>query len=333
MQRRRIPVLDLFFDRVSLLLWPRFKQVLDAHLRSIRTAAPKKLGAVDLSPHYVVRRFAELVSSIILLQSHGSNPQSTNPVPLTASLPPGPDGQIPGTNDALGVGGGGELMIQQDIHLMRQEMIALLERIAAGLPAAKDQRVYFINNYDLMLSIFEERGINSEEVQRCEGLLIQQREQFAEEEIKAFFPKLRAFVLQTEQQWNESSASHPATNAPAAPPPVPAATRRGSLNAGAAHTGAPLITLDDAMVESLVRDFASNWRTGIQQINDDVLTYFANFRSGMEILKQVLTQLLLYYTRFQDLIKRCYARPPAFSRDIVSTATILMEIKRFSRTF
>ncbi len=53
----------------------------------------------------------------------------------------------------------------------------------------------------------------------------------------------------------------------------------------------------------------------------------------MEILKQVLTQLLLYYTRFQDIIKKTWARAPAFSRDIVSTATILMEIKRYSRTF
>lgn len=91
--------------------------------------------------------------------------------------------------------------------------------------------------------------------------------------------------------------------------------------------------LDDAIVESLVREFAGNWRTGIQQINDDVLAYFANFRNGMEILKQVLTQLLLYYTRFQDVLKRGYARPPAVSRDIVSTATILMEIKRYSRAF
>lgn len=53
MQRRRIPVLDSFFDRISLLLWPRLKAVLEANLRSIRTANPRKLGAIDLSPHYV----------------------------------------------------------------------------------------------------------------------------------------------------------------------------------------------------------------------------------------------------------------------------------------
>ena len=47
-----------------------------------------------------------------------------------------------------------------------------------------------------------------------------------------------------------------------------------------------------------VREFASNWRTGIQQINDNVLAYFANFRNGMEILKQVtrlVHKLLMIY--------------------------------------
>jgi hypothetical protein len=55
MQRRRIPVLDALFDRISLLLWPRFKQVFDANFKSIKNANAKKLGPVDVSPHYVSR--------------------------------------------------------------------------------------------------------------------------------------------------------------------------------------------------------------------------------------------------------------------------------------
>jgi hypothetical protein len=82
-----------------------------------------------------------------------------------------------------------------------------------------------------------------------------------------------------------------------------------------------------------VREFASSWRTGIQQINDDVLSFFANFRNGMEILKQVLTQLLLYYGRFQEIIKRAFVRPPSCVKDIITTNTILQEIKKYSRAF
>lgn len=55
MQRRRIPVLDALFDRIAMLLWPRFKQVFDANLKSIKGANAKKLGPVDVSPHYVSR--------------------------------------------------------------------------------------------------------------------------------------------------------------------------------------------------------------------------------------------------------------------------------------
>lgn len=60
------------------------------------------------------------------------------------------------------------------------------------------------------------------------------------------------------------------------------------MTAAAANGNNERFTLDEALVESLVREFASSWRTGIQQINDDVLKYFANFRNGMEILKQVI---------------------------------------------
>ena len=45
---------------------------------------------------------------------------------------------------------------------------------------------------------------------------------------------------------------------------------------------------------------------------------------------QVLTQLLLYYTRFQDIIRKSWKRPPAFAKDLVSTSAILAEIKKYA---
>ena len=57
MQRRRVPVLDAFFDRISLLLWPRLKNVLEANLKSVKGASARKLGIVDLTPHYVSRYY------------------------------------------------------------------------------------------------------------------------------------------------------------------------------------------------------------------------------------------------------------------------------------
>ena len=282
MQRRRIPVLDQFFDRISMLLWPRFKQIFDMNLKSVKNANPKKLGPVDLSPHYISKRYAELVSSVFFLQT-GS--------------------------ESMGIGGSGESLLKYDIHTMRTEIALLLEKLSKQIPNLKEQKVFFINNFDQILSIFQEKRIVSEEMQKFEDILMQQREIFAEEEIKNAFPRLISFVIQTENAMYELE------------------------NNGNGNYQQNSLVLDEVLVEGLVRDFSVNWRSGIQQINDNVLAYFANFRNGMEILKQVLTQLLLYYTRFQEIIKKSWARPPAFSRDVVSTATILMEIKRYSRTF
>jgi hypothetical protein len=283
MQRRRIPVLDAFFDRVSLMLWPRFKLVFELNLKSLKNANPKKLGLIDLSPHYISRRYAELVSSVFFLQAGA---------------------------DSMGVGGGGEHMLLHDIHQMRAEITLLLEKLAQLITNPKEQKVFFINNFDQILSVFQERRVVSEEVQKFEDILMKQREIFAEEEIKSAFPRLVSFVVQTESAMHELAMAS---------------------GASVGSSSSVAMSLDEGIVEGIVREFSVNWRSGIQQINDNVLSYFANFRNGMEILKQVLTQLLLYYTRFQEIIKKCWARPPAFSRDIVSTATILMEIKRYSR--
>lgn len=96
MQRRRIPTLDPFFDRISMLLWPRFKQVFDANVKSIKNSNHKRLSSSDLTSHFVTRRYAELVASILTLQTGF---------------------------DAMGVGGGGETMLQHDLLIIRNEMI------------------------------------------------------------------------------------------------------------------------------------------------------------------------------------------------------------------
>ena len=100
----------------------------------------------------------------------------------------------------------------------------------------------------------------------------------------------------------------------------------------ASASAADASRIDRTQMEHLMRAFHDSWRGGIEAINRDVVKSFANFRLGMEILKQVLTQLLLYYTRFQDIARRVPGEP-AFLRDLVSIQTIMHEIKKYSRAF
>eukprot|EP00644_Phytophthora_capsici_P013698 jgi/Phyca11/117494/e_gw1.33.423.1 len=276
MEKRRIPCLDAYFDRVALLLWPRFKAVFDLNLMSVKNAKVKKLGPIDLHPHFVIRRYAEFASSILslsLAQMHEN--------------------------------GAGD-MVLTNLTMMRDEILGLLTRLSEQHSNAKDKCVFLINNYDLVLTHFEERRVVSEETSKFEELLAGQREKFVEEELMAYYAKLIQFVRQHEQV---------------------------TLGKGATSTAGGSQPVDTAQIEKIVREFAATWKAGIEKMNSNVMTYFANFRNGMEILKQVLTQLLLYYTRFVEIVKRSYQRPPPFNSDIVTTQEILYEIKKYSRSF
>ncbi|KAL0359685.1 UNVERIFIED_CONTAM: Vacuolar protein sorting-associated protein 52 A [Sesamum angustifolium] len=85
-------------------------------------------------------------------------------------------------------------------------------------------------------------------------------------------------------------------------------------------------------VEPIVKDFASRWKAAIELMHNDVITSFSNFLCGMEILRAALTQLLLYYTRLSDCMKRI-AGGSALNKDLVSISSIMYEIRKYSRTF
>lgn len=87
-----------------------------------------------------------------------------------------------------------------------------------------------------------------------------------------------------------------------------------------------------AEVEPLVKDFASRWKTAIELMHKDVITSFSNFLCGMEILRAALTQLLLYYTRLSDCVKKIVGGT-ALNKDLVSISSIMYEIRKYSRTF
>ena len=80
----------------------------------------------------------------------------------------------------------------------------------------------------------------------------------------------------------------------------------------------------------MLSEFGAGWRAGIEQLHQLVMTQFAEPLST-EMLKQVLAQLLLYYTRMQDLIRKDWAGERVrLGSKIVPTATMLQEIRKYS---
>uniref|UniRef100_A0ACD5ZVW6 Uncharacterized protein n=1 Tax=Avena sativa TaxID=4498 RepID=A0ACD5ZVW6_AVESA len=190
---------------------------------------------------------------------------------------------------------------QLDLNLERLRMAIedLLVKLAKMFAKPKLQTVFLINNYDLTIAILKEAGTDGGKAQlHFEDVLKSNIAIYVEELLLEHFSDLIKFV---KTRTSEDTAS---------------SSDKASIRD----------------VEPLVKDFASRWKAAIELMHKDVITSFSNFLCGMEILKAALTQLLLYYTRLTECVKRVNGGS-ALNKDLVSISSILYEIKKYSRTF
>ncbi|KAJ9707938.1 hypothetical protein PVL29_000147 [Vitis rotundifolia] len=194
----------------------------------------------------------------------------------------------------------GDGQLELNLERLRMAIDDMLIKLAKTFSKTKLQTVFLINNYDMTISILKEAGPEGGKIQlHFEELLKSNTAIFVEELLLEHFGDLIKFVKTRASEDLSSSSER-------------------------------LITV--AEVEPLVKDFASRWKSAIELMHKDVITSFSNFLCGMEILRAALTQLLLYYTRLSDCIKRIPGGS-ALNKDLVSISSIMYEIRKYSRTF
>jgi len=185
---------------------------------------------------------------------------------------------------------------------MHTLLVARLGQVLRG--SRKKQAIFLINNCDVVLGTLRDNGVGGEDTRMFEELLENNKGVFVEEVLAAPYGRLIRFVKTTEQ---------------------PLAT----------GGEAAVKSLDEyRQLEPIVKEFHANWKRGIEEINVEVLKSFANFKNGMEILKQTLTQLLLYHTRFLDIVKQLHPDgSSSFAKYMITISTIMTEIKTYSRNY
>ncbi|GAB2226438.1 hypothetical protein Droror1_Dr00022246 [Drosera rotundifolia] len=190
---------------------------------------------------------------------------------------------------------------QLDLNLERLRMAVddLLIKLSQQFPKVKSRIVFLINNYDMTIAVLKEAGPEGAKIQtHFEELLKNNTLNYVEELIMEHFRDLIIFLK----------------------------TRATSEDPNSNNENPVTV----AEVEPLMKDFDSRWKTTIELMHKDVITSFSNFLCGMDILRATLTQLLLYYTRFSDFVKKIPGVPTS---KIVTFATIVHEIKKYSRSF
>eukprot|EP00357_Protocruzia_adherens_P021869 CAMPEP_0114993284 /NCGR_PEP_ID=MMETSP0216-20121206/12440_1 /TAXON_ID=223996 /ORGANISM="Protocruzia adherens, Strain Boccale" /LENGTH=685 /DNA_ID=CAMNT_0002356901 /DNA_START=49 /DNA_END=2106 /DNA_ORIENTATION=+ len=118
MQRRRIPTLDYYFDKLNIMLWPRFKLLFDNNHSSMNRAATKKFAVQSASVHDVVRKYSDFMVMLFTL--------------------------IPNNNAE---------MITHGVGTMRASMLQLINRLSATLKG-KNQLCFVISNLEFLVSQF-----------------------------------------------------------------------------------------------------------------------------------------------------------------------------------
>ncbi|XP_058475002.1 vacuolar protein sorting-associated protein 52 homolog isoform X1 [Solea solea] len=265
--KRNIPALDKYWDAVLELLWPRFELILEMNIHSIRNTDPQRLGVLDTRPHYITRRYAEFSSAIVSINQTFPNER---------------------TNALLG-----QLQVEVENFVLK---------MAAEFPSRRDQLIFLINNYDMMLGVLMERAADdSKEVEGFQQLLLARTQEFIEEILSPPFGGMIAFVKEAE-----------------------ALMEKGQLDR---------LKNDEARVTQLVRGFSSSWKQSVESMSQDVMRSFTNFKNGTSIIQGALTQLIQYYHGFHKVLNQPTFRSLAVRSELINLHHLMVEVKKHKPNF
>ncbi|XP_076610183.1 vacuolar protein sorting-associated protein 52 homolog [Chaetodon auriga] len=265
--KRNIPALDKYWEAVLELLWPRFELILEMNIHSIRNTDPQKLGVLDTRPHYITRRYAEFSSAIVSINQTFPNER---------------------TNALLG-----QLQVEVENFVLK---------MAAEFPSRRDQLIFLINNYDMMLSVLMERAADdSKEVEGFQQLLLARTQEFIEEILSPPFGGMIAFVKEAE-----------------------ALMEKGQLDR---------LKNEEARITQLVRGFSSTWKQSVESMSQDVMRSFTNFKNGTSIIQGALTQLIQYYHGFHKILNQPTFRSLAVRSELINLHHLMVEVKKHKPNF
>jgi hypothetical protein len=158
MQKRRIPSLDSHLDKVNIMLWPKFKMVFDAHIKSVVSACENaknqtKLFVDDVSAHYVTQRYAEFTASMTVLSKLE----------------------------------GGDNQLRNNLERLRMAQYDLLVKLAERFTTPKRRSCFLLNNYDLIHQILSTDENLEHELGFFDEQLIIETDAFVQIELEAHF--------------------------------------------------------------------------------------------------------------------------------------------------
>jgi len=264
-RRLSIAPLEKYFVHSRLQLQERLAAILAMNAESLASTPAPRLNVQTTHPHYITLRFAEFSAArCAIFESVEAEWWQMGGVAETCAT-------------------------------LRRAMGDLLTRMAALHSSKKNQTIFLINNYDLILKVLHEFNIQSEETLQFSALCEEQITSFIEQELTCHYASMIEFVNTFKRQ-----------------------------TAGGEH-----VSVRKEACEKLIEDFNATWKAVFVKVSGEVMS-FSNFIKGADILRRVLTELVVLYKSFSEIVKTNHKD---LSKNLVPDPTLTYEIKKYSRNF
>lgn len=258
--KRCVPALDRYWDNLQAVIWPRFEQVFRMNILSIQECDPTKFSK-ETGPHHITRRYAEFSAAIVGISENFPN----------------------------------ELVSHLLLEL-QEEVKCFMLRMAAIFTTRKEQLIYLINNYDLVLGVLMERTRdNSKEAEAFRELLSTRSAEYVEEILAPHLGGIIQYVKDCEHMLEKEQTEEFKRQ------------ERRSLQ--------------------LVASFSANWKKSLEDLNREVFLSFPSLVTGSQLLQLALAQLVQYYHKFYKLLT------PSARAQLVNIHVIMIEIKKYKSNY
>ncbi|XP_060518176.1 vacuolar protein sorting-associated protein 52 homolog [Cylas formicarius] len=258
--KRCVPALDYYWESLEKILLPRFEHIVRLNINSIRDCDVTKFN-LEKGPHYIARRYAEFSAAVVSISENFPNE-----------------------------------IINKLLAELQEEVEMFIFRMAGVFTERKDQLIFLINNYDMILNIIMERTRdNCKEAETFKSRLAAKSGEYAEQILFPHFGEMIQYVKECEHYFETSKLKE---------------LKNMEINS-----------------PDIVRNFSANWKKSLEDLNREVLLSFPNLVTGASLLQLALTQLVQYYHRFHKLL------PPNVRSQLVNIHHIMVEMKKYKTNF
>lgn len=168
--------------------------------------------------------------------------------------------------------------------------------MAAIFPTRREQLIYLINNYDLVLGILmEHTRDNSKEAESFREQLNARSAEYVEEILAPHFGGIIQFIKDCETFFEKEQHEELRKQ------------ERRSL--------------------ALVANFSANWKKSLEELNREVLISFPSLVTGSQLLQLALAGLVQYYHRFHKLLT------PNARAQLTNIHIVMVEMKKYKCSY